>query len=185
MKNKIPAPGGAVESDAPRPQITQMLAPESDKDFEESFPDSTANPQLPLPEKRKRRTRAEMEAARANGEVTSGPATKEDERLEKCKRKFAAMGGGRMVKAGVGRLTPEKPLDKQEQEDVDDYFYMVAAKGGIDPMKNWFTMWLTLFCLLLQLVLSRTEMFDKLKDILFPEKKKAEKSQGEGEEVAA
>lgn len=158
--------------DAPRPQITSMLAPEPDKEFGADLPDSTANPLPTEPQKRKRRTRAELEAAGFYPKLGTAPASVEvtDPKLEKIKRKFAAMGGGQMVKAGFSRLTPDKPLNDSEAEDVDDYFYMVAAKGGIDPSKNWYMMFLTLFCLLLRLVLTRTDMFDKLKELVSPEK---------------
>jgi hypothetical protein len=154
----------------PREQVTAMLSPESDKDFELSLPDSTAQPTATDEKpKRKRRTKEEMASARGEGESSEVVIDKD---LERARRKYTVLGAGSTIKAGF--VTMRKPLSKSEEEDVDDYFRLVSSKGGLDPAQSWVTMFFCALLLLCRLVFVRTDLGEQLKGFLFPEPKKEE-----------
>jgi hypothetical protein len=144
----------------PREQVTAMLSPESDKDFELSLPDSTAQPTATDEKpKRKRRTKEEMASARGEGEPSEVVIDKD---LERARRKYTVLGAGSTIKAGF--VTMRKPLSKSEEEDV----------GGLDPAQSWVTMFFCALLLLCRLVFVRTDLGEQLKGFLFPEPKKEE-----------
>jgi hypothetical protein len=169
-----PAPGGAVlaADPEPRPQVTAMLSPESEKEFEASLPDSTATPEA-VEDKPRRKRRTKEEMAQARGEAPTAPPVDDDPRLTRCRSKFASLGASGAIKAGFAGMG--KPLDRSETEDVEDYFYMVGSKGGLDPTKSWVAMFFCAFLLLARLVFMRTDLGDQLKKFLFPEEKKEPK----------
>lgn len=163
QSNTIPQP----DMKEPRPQITQMLAPEDEKSFEDSLPQSTATMEDKKP-RQKRRTKEEMAASR--GEVISpGPV---DKRLERAKAKFASLGAGSSIKATFKGF--DKPLTDDESEDVDDFFYLMSSKGSLDPSQSWIVLIGCACMLILRLFAVRTDFGKQLQDLFFSKEKKAE-----------
>lgn len=158
--------------DEPRPQIKQMLGGESDEDFAANLPDSTSGPVASEP-KRKRRTKAEMDAARGQAGEVLPPVV--DKRLEKARAKFASLGASKFIDAGFS--TMGKPLTEEEKGDMDDYFYLVSSKGSIDPSQSWVVLIICGLVFLGQLIFTRTTLGDDIKKMLFPEKKEEEKEE--------
>lgn len=147
---------------AQRKQIVDMLAPGSEEEFVDSLPESTNIPlelTPPEPVTRKRRSDAGVRRARKAAEQSS----ENDPILDRAKRKYSTLGGGTAVKKLFDLM--EKPLDTQEKEDVDDYFYLLAKKGNLDPSQSWFVMIVCGLILLTMLFGSRTPLGDALKDM--------------------
>jgi hypothetical protein len=144
-----------------------MMAPGTDDDFRASLPDNTNSEQLE-PRKRKPRADAGQPRGPKRGKVEL-PAEPIDPILERAKRKFATLGGGTTVKKVFQML--DKPLDAKEAEDVDDYFYLVAKKGNLDPSQSWVIMIVCGLILILTLLGTRTSIGESLKEIFAPKKK--------------
>lgn len=157
---------------APRTQVRDMLAPGSDEDFRLSLSENT-NEAPPTGEPVRRRARRSdagvPKGPRTRKAATEVPAEPIDPVLERAKRKFATLGGGTTVKRVFEML--DKPLDTKEAEDVDDYFYLVAKKGNLDPSQSWFVMIVCGLILVLTLLGSRTGIGDMLKEAFAPKKK--------------
>lgn len=155
-------PNKKVDSEINLP-IRDMLAPGSEDDFKDSLPDQTSTSDSGIPEetrpRKKRRTKEEMAAARGEGQ-----AAPVDKRLERAKAKASGLGAAKLVASGF--KLANAPLDDQEHEDVDDQFYLIANKAGVDPTGSWIYVILYTLILLTRLVLSRTEMGEQLKDLL-------------------
>jgi hypothetical protein len=162
-ERKKPAEGGAVGGgESPvRGPIKEMLAGGDEKSFLESLPEQTStetdslSPEESTP-RRKRRTKAEM-AKDAN-------AAPVDMRLERAKSKAAGLGAAKLVESGFAAAS--KPLDEQEKEDLDDQFYLIANKAGIDPSGSWLFLVLYTIALLGRLVLKRTELGEEVGDFI-------------------
>lgn len=152
----------------PRSQIRDMMAPGSDEEFRASLPENT-NVEPLEPRKRKPRADAGQPRGPKRGKPADVPAEPIDPILERAKRKFATLGGGTTVKKVFEML--DKPLDTKEAEDVDDYFYLVAKKGNLDPSQSWVIMILCGLILVLTLLGTRTGIGESLKEIFAPKKK--------------
>jgi hypothetical protein len=170
QRNK-PAEGGAVTE--VRGPIRDMLAPGSDSDFKESLPDQTSTEDAGLPEPKKRTRRSKAEIAAARGDT---PQTPVDKRLERAKAKASGLGGAKLVQSGFA--IAGKPLDEEEKEDVDDQFYLIAAKAGIDPSGSWLFVALYTIALLARLIMSRTDLGEKLRELFLPKKDEEANVQG-------
>jgi hypothetical protein len=161
--------GGQTEVREP---IKAMLAGGSEEDFKDSLPEQTSSedaggsPEEQAP-RRKRRSKAEIAAAK--GEGAQAPV---DKRLERAKVKASGLGGAALVESGF-KITG-KPLDTQEKEDVDDQFYLIASKAGIDPSGSWLFVILYTVALLARLILSRTDLGEQLKNFLEGRKEEKE-----------
>ena len=159
-----PAEGGAVGGgDSPiRGPIKDMLAGGDEKSFLESLPDQTStevdglSPEESSPRK-KRRTKAEMAKEKSSGEVV-------DIRLERAKSKAAGLGAAKLIESGF--TAAGKPLEETEKEDVDDQFYLIANKAGIDPSGSWLFLILYTIALLSRLILKRTELGEEVADFI-------------------
>lgn len=175
-KKDRPVEGAAVgggTQDAVREPIKDMLAGGSEEDFKDSLPEQTSDGdgslEPPAPRK-KRRTKAEIAAAKGGS-----PQAPPDARLERAKAKASGLGGAQLVESGF-RLAG-KPLDVTEKEDLDDQFYLIATKAGIDPSGSWLFVILYTVALLARLVLSRTDLGEQLRAFL--EGRKEERTDGE------
>lgn len=176
-KDRKPAEGGAVgggESSVNevRGPIKDMLAGGSDKDFLESLPEQTSSedaggsPEEMAPKKKyKKRTPKE--------ETPSAPV---DKRLERAKAKASGLGGAALVESGF-KLSGH-PLDSEETEDVEDQFYLIANKAGIDPSGSWLFVILYTIALLARLVLSRTDLGEQIRAFLAGVGKEEKKKDG-------
>jgi hypothetical protein len=160
-----PAAGGAV-----REPIKDMLAPGSEDDFKESLPEQTVSEDPSSPEetkvRKKRRSKEEMAAARGES------AAPVDKRLERAKSKASGLGGAALVESGF--KIAGKPLDDEEKQDVEDQFYLIAVKSGIDPSGSWLFVALYTIALLARLILSRTDLGEQLKSFLEGKSKEKE-----------
>ena len=151
-----------------RPEIVSLLSPETDQEFEQSL-NEPAEEEQAVPRTRKKRR--DSGAPRKAKTITVGEV---DERLERAKKKFSSLGGGQAIKKLFSIL--DKPLDNEEEEDVDDYFYLLSHKGALDPTQSWIVMILCAVILFGRLVGSRTESFVELREILSPREKSLEVS---------
>jgi hypothetical protein len=123
-----------------RPQIKQMTGHASETEMAENLPTDTMAGAPGSPEdepKRKRRTKAEMDAARGAGASLDDP-NMSDPRYKRIIEKTRAMGGVKIVKSGFA--LSGKPLDQDEELDFDDYFYVVSKKVKFDPASSWLMM---------------------------------------------
>lgn len=165
--------------DAPRPQIINMLSPEDEKTFSDSLPDNTGSvPELELtppeverpinPEtgKPRRSTFGRKMGPRKPKSETSQIS---DPQLERAKRKFSSLGGGRAVKKFFDLI--DKPLETDEVEDVDDYFYLLSKKANLDPSESWLMMLFCFIILLSALASARLSWADDLKHFFSPDNK--------------
>lgn len=150
-----------------RPQVSDMLAPGSEEDFMESLPDSTANPEDVTPTGRKKRRDAgqpkgprKPKATPIQGEIVV------DEKLERAKKKYASLGGGTAIKSLFVML--DKPLDRGEEEDIDDYFYLLSKKAQLDPSESWIVMFFCALILLGRLLGTRTAIGSEIKKLFTP-----------------
>lgn len=175
-RKEKPAEGAAVGGGQGevRGPIKDMLAGGSEDDFKDSLPEQTSSedaggsPEEQAP-RRKRRSKAEIAAAKGEG-----PQAPVDKRLERAKAKASGLGGAALVKSGF--QISGKPLDDTEAEDVDDQFYLIAQKAGIDPSGSWLFVALYTLALLARLILSRTDLGEQLKNFLEGRKEEKEKN---------
>jgi hypothetical protein len=141
-------------------QITNILAPGDEESFSESLPESTATMETDKP-KRKRRTRAEIDAA--NGELDP---LMSDARYKQAVGNMAGFGGARVIKT-LAKLTG-KPLDAEEEQDVDDLFYVIAKRSKLDPGASWTVLIIYAVFLVLRLIGVRTDAGKVLKQMFEP-----------------
>jgi hypothetical protein len=176
-KARQPAEGGAVGGgDAVRTPIRDMLASGSEAEFLESLPSQTSSDSMESPEETKPRKKRGP-----NKKKEQQSDTPVDIRLERAKAKASGLGGAALIESGF-KLSGE-PLDTQEKEDLDDQFYLIACKAGIDPSGSWLFLILYTVALLARLVLSRTELGEQIRNLFAPkeeENKQGEASQPEG-----
>lgn len=166
-----PAPGAPIV----RPQIKEMMAPGKDEDFEKTLPQSTAAVagEVIEPLKRKRRTQAEMAAARGQtpADQSEVDPLMADPRFRRIVGEMSGMGGKELV--AVGFNMSGAPLNDDEEKRVDDVFYVMARKGGFNPANSWFALVLYFVAVIGQLIISRTDLGEKVKELLKkPEPKK-------------
>lgn len=138
---------------APNPQIVNMLSPEAEPEFLESLtPADTVSDDKPA-----RKPRADKGKPRT---VRKPVELENDPLLARARRKFGALGGSAAFKKFFSMI--EKPLDSQEEEDVDDYFYLLSKKAAIDPSESWIAMILCAAILVFRLVGTRTKVAGEL-----------------------
>lgn len=162
-----------------REPIKEMLAGGSEEDFKDSLPEQTSSEDQQLsPEqskpRKKRRTKEEM--ARERGDAGAAPV---DKRLERARSKAAGLGGSKLVQSGFSLAG--KPLNDEETEDLDDQFYLIANKAGIDPSGSWTFVILYTIALIARLVMSRTDLGEQLRALFIPKEEKDAKEIQESE----
>lgn len=166
-----------IQDDTPKAEIVNMLSPEDDKSFLGSLPDTTVDAsdfELTAPESDRPINPATGKPRRANYGVKRGPRKPstspetDDPQLERAKRKFASMGAGRATKKFFDLI--EKPLDADETEDVDDYFYLLSKKANIDPSQSWLMMLVCFVVLVMALASARLSWTDDVKKFFADEK---------------
>lgn len=126
-----------------REQVKKLAGFESREALREVVPDSTAHVETSTDEPRKRKPR-----------TPAAPPTDPlmlDPKYAKAVAGMTAFGGARVIKGGfqAAALVTEKPdvaLNSQEQEQWDDFFYVVGKKSNFDPTRPWY---LILFSLVL------------------------------------
>lgn len=127
-----------------REQVKTMSGFNSEEEMLSSLPESTITA-LPTDEapRRRRRTKAEMEALRA-GEGSAPDPLLSDRRYQRAVGKGTFYGAPRIVKSGFSlAATIAKQdkirLDDAETEDVEDFFYAVSKRHPFgDPFATWY-----------------------------------------------
>jgi hypothetical protein len=120
-----------------REQIKTMSGFSNLEELRSELPETTAAPAEEVRTRRRRRTKAEMEAARGGSE------NMEDKRYADACANMAAFGGARGIKnvfktAAVVTGKPEIELNKDEAKVWDDFFYVVSKKSNLDVGKTWY-----------------------------------------------
>jgi hypothetical protein len=171
---------------AVRPQIKSMVSPGSDEEFEKTLPTSTAAPvgDAPLGEqKRKRRTKEEMAAARGET-VAPAPVVDplmQDERYARIMADMTSGGGKEIVSFGF-RFS-NKPLTTKEENKLDDMFYVIAKRSKYNPAESWFAFALYfLLAVLGPMIIERTGIVAKIKALFEQEKIQPKPKTIEGEQ---
>jgi hypothetical protein len=147
-----------------------MLSPGSDDDFLDSLPETTSESNT-VPELKTRKPRSDAGKPRGRKprgsqlEISGEP---KDEKLERAKQKFASLGGGTAIKSLFVMM--DKPLEPKEEEDVDDYFYLLSKKAQLDPSDSWIIMFFCAFLLVGRLLGTRTAIGGELKKLFSPKK---------------
>jgi hypothetical protein len=151
INNPAPPPepltGAGVEI---RDAIKNMSGFENEEQLAAVIPESTATTLAGAETKRKRRTKAEMEAAKG-GSIPS--ELENDPRYKKAVNNMSAFGGAKTVKAAFA--VTGKPLDEQETSEVDDYFYVISRKFGLDATKSGLFLSIYAVFLMLRLIVTR------------------------------
>lgn len=153
----------------PNEQVTGLLAPESEEEFQQTLAEPVA------PETTERKPRADKGKPRKKAVVIEAAP---DPRLDRARSKFASLGGGTAFKKFFDLI--EKPLDSKEEEDVDDYFYLLSKKASLDPSESWMVMIFCALLLVFRLIGSRSSLGSELKKS-FGEKKKLPEPETETE----
>jgi hypothetical protein len=140
-----------------RPEVKRMSGHESEAEMAAGLPDNTMTA-APEAIKRTRRTKAEMETLRSQGAADPNLS---DKRYVSAIAKMNAFGGPKLVKgtfAAVGLATGDKniPLNQEESDDLEDYFYVLSKKYNVlDPTRHWVTMAVFFFGMLGSFILTR------------------------------
>lgn len=130
-KMVAPSVSSPSTSKAPAPVREQIknLAGMSKEELAKSVPETTAGT---IDDKPKR------------GRKPSEPIDPlmQDERYRKAIGNMTAFGGKRVIKSGfqaAALVAADKDiaLSQEEEENWDDYFYVVAKKSNIDPARPW------------------------------------------------
>lgn len=145
----IPVEGMSGAGVEIRDAILNMSGFENEASLAAAIPDSTATSAAEKP-KRTRRTKAEMEAAK--GGATPNPDM-EDKRYRDAVTNMSAFGGAKTVRAAF--QTTGKPLDAGEDKEVDDYFYVISKRYGLDASKSGLFLSLYAILLILRLIVTR------------------------------
>lgn len=143
----------SMDDPAPiRSQIKGMSGFGSEEEMAESLPETTiAAPGASAPgekPKRKRRTQAEMAAVRGQtpGVVTEEDVLMQDPRYAKAVGNMRSAGVGKTIKGGFNMAAIQMKddgwkLEPDEEEDVDDFSYVLSKKYNLlDPTRTWYTM---------------------------------------------
>ena len=155
------------QPDLIREPIKQMTGYESAEAMADALPTNTMQPPEGAapgePSKRKRRTKAEMEAARgkvAYSEPSLDPLM-DDPRYREAIEEMRTAGLSTTVKTGfdgAALVTKDDDwkLEKDEFRKVDNFSYVLSKKYPIlDPSNHWITMALYFFALLGSLIFKR------------------------------
>lgn len=159
----------APEVDQVRSQIKDMIAPGDAKQFAESLPDSTASTGEVETKKRTRRTKAEMDAERGGSKPTEPviDPLMADARYAKIMGRMSGAGGKKII--GFAFKASGKPLNGEEEQELDDQFYVMAKRGGWNPGQSWFAILLYFFLAVLgPMVAERTEIGEKIAELFRP-----------------
>jgi hypothetical protein len=184
-KKAVP-PG--TEDNSVRPQITQMSGHSSAESLLKEIPDSTTEGTTgtPLPGERKKR------------EPKVKPPTDEnmaDPRYARIVGSYVGLGGQAVVSglfdgASVALKDETVKLNPDEEQRVDDYFYIAGKKAKIDPtstLAGMIIIFLVLMgSLLMPRIMKHTDLGKMLKDAFKPKPKPGliskEEAMVEGEE---
>jgi hypothetical protein len=146
---------------------------QSDADFKDSLPTQTSAPDEfrlePPPDKPKRKY--------SKKDKGSGAEVTDDPRLERAKAKCSGLGGAALIESGF--MAAQKPLDDKEQEDLEDQFYLISIKAGLDPMGSWVFLIVYTVVLLSRLVLVRTELGEEVREWMREAFERKEKPEGQ------
>ena len=133
----------APEGIEPIPVAVQQLSGFStEEEMLKAMPDNSNEEDAIKEDKprRKRRTKDEMAASRGADDPMMA-----DKRYREAIERMNGYGGPRVIKTVFGATS--KPLDDQEELEVDDYFYVLSKRHGLDPSRSNVAMFIYAFLL--------------------------------------
>lgn len=152
LTGKFEVPKNNAPEPVREPIKTALGAGGTDEDFAASLPDSTVNEsptgEVIPPEKKVRKPREPKT-------IDSDDPMMKDPEYKRCIGKMNGLGGSKIIK--VGFKATGKPLDNDEEGDVNDLFYVIGKRAKIDPGSNWWILGIYAFFLLCRLIVIRTE----------------------------
>lgn len=122
------------ETTAPvRDQVRKLSGFETPEQLEQALPESTTVQPGEPQEKRKYTRRPKPDVDPAMG----------DPKYQRAVAKMTAFGGSRVVRTGFKTASvimqkQEIDLSENEQQEWDDYFYVVGKKSSFDPTRPWY-----------------------------------------------
>lgn len=137
-----PAAIATVPTDSVRPEVLNMSGFTSAQELVDSLPD---NSNISIGEDEKPRTRKPRGPNKKK--LIETPMVQSDVRLQQALERMSAFGGSRTVKSAFS--ITGKPLDTDEQLDVDDYFYVLSKTKNLDPTGS--PIMLTIFAVVLMI----------------------------------
>lgn len=131
-----------------RDAIKTMSGFKDEDALAKAIPESTAegNPE----KKRKRRTKAEMEAAKGS---SLSPEIENDARYKKAVTNMSAFGGAKTVRSAFA--VTGAPLQADENEEVEDYFYVISKRYSLDASRSGIFLSVYAILLMLRLICTR------------------------------
>lgn len=159
-----PIDGVASDNSGINPQVMKMTGHQSEEEMAASLPTDTiaAQPEEDRP-KRKRRSKEEIAASRGEVNPTADPLLA-DPRYMKAISHASAFGAGKSIKGGfkiAGKIAhkPEIALDREEEEEVDLFFYAMSKRRALaDPFATWWGSLLYFTVMMATLIGSRFAM---------------------------
>src|SRR5574337_552615 len=154
-KKTEPASTPVVNNAPVREQIKQMSGHANAEEMAESLPDNTMVAPIEETPRKKRRTRAEIEAAEGMDPRLTDP------HYRKAVAGMSGFGVPKIIKGGFDLTATVSQdvkwkLDDGEKETLDDFFYALGVRyGSLDPMKHWVTTALYFFGMLGTFIMSR------------------------------
>lgn len=147
--------------DAVRSQIKGMSGFSSDESFEDALPDSTiedagAAEEL-TPTGRKKRKLGPRKPKLVSSEEITDPI------IKRFNERANSLGGSELVTTAF-KFTG-KPLEVEEKDELNDFFYVLSKKGGFDVQSSWFLMGLYCVFMLVRFFIIRTDLGKQLEGI--------------------
>jgi hypothetical protein len=180
-KYSAPAEGGAVGGGSfeaiPAPSVKEpirdMLAPGTEEDFVSSLPETTSTEKMDFPSTDLGEAKPKRKYAKKIAEQAPENPLFEDKRYRDAIGRMNGLGGARVIKVGFN--VTGKPLESEEESEIDDLFYVIGKRSKLDPGESWFILGLYALFLLIRLIVVRTEAGEALKK-LFDAKTQAQKT---------
>jgi hypothetical protein len=146
--------------DSVRPQIKGMSGFSSDESFEDALPDSTiedAGAEELTPTGRKKRKLGPRKSKLISSDEIVDPIVK------RFNERANSLGGSELVTTAF-KFTG-KPLETEEKDELNDFFYVLSKKGGFDVQSSWFLMGLYCVFMLVRFFIIRTDLGKQLEGI--------------------
>jgi len=158
-----------------REQIKGMAGYSDDSSFENALPETTIESATETeeltPTGRKKRKLGPRKPKLINSEEITDPI------IKRFNERANSLGGSELVTTAF-KFTG-KPLETEEKDELNDFFYVLSKKGGFDVQSSWFLMGLYCVFMLVRFFIIRTDLGKQLEGIftLTGNKEKKEEKQ--------
>jgi hypothetical protein len=150
------------------PQIREMSGFSSLEELKKEIPESTGEAgEATKKERRKRRTKAEIEAERGSQPAigSGGGDLMDDPEYRAAVQEMVGFGSPRLVKTPFKLAAkvldkPDMDLDKKEEKRIDGFFYVVGKRTNLDPTRSTWMLALYGIVMILELVLTRVWLYN-------------------------